>query len=568
MRCNMKENKEKILLTLFPFWMPLIPPLGIACLKSYLKSHGYIVKAHDFNTIVSLRDFYDSYFNTIAEHVPAEKKGNFYSIGQDVLRNHLMAHINKNDEKEYLNLIKILIYKTFYTHFDDEIIRRLIREMEKFYHHFQKILLGLLDDFKPDVLGISLFSGNLPTAWFAIKLIKELYPKMRIVLGGGAFADQLAIGTPNMDYFLKKVRPYVDKIIIGEGEILFHKYLKGELNENQMVYTLKDIDWELLDIKNILIPDFSDFPLKVYPNMVSYTSRSCPFQCSFCSETVQWGKYRKRSGQQIVNELTELYRQYGEQLFFMSESLINPALTDLVEAFLKSNLSIYWDGAIRADAPVCDTQNTMLWRRGGFYRARIGLESGSQRILDLMGKKITLQQMQKALQSLAYAGIKTSTLWLIGHPGEREEDFQSTLDFITEFRDFIYAAEGTPFWYHLKGQSNSDEWYKRRSTLLYPESAKEMLIAQTWILDGDPTREETYDRLCRFTLHLEKLDIPTPYSLQDIYNADTRWQKLHKNAVPPLVDLKNPGRYIDENKKIMEFSVVRNKMRHDQNWGF
>lgn len=565
---KMHEKKKKILLTLFPFWMPLIPPMGIACLKSYLQARGYIVKTSDGNTVESLRPFYDFYFKTIEENIPVEKKGNFFSIGQDVLRNHLMAHQNKTSEQEYEELVEKLIYNTFYTHFHIETVRMLNREVEEFYRLFDDYFSTMLDDFKPDVLGLSLYSGNLPTVCYAMKLAKQKYPGIRIVLGGGAFADQLAIGSPNMDYFLERYGSLIDKIIIGEGEILFHKYLEGELDDEQKIYTLNDIDWEIVDIKRISIPDFSDFQLGAYPNMASHTSRSCPFQCSFCSETVQWGKYRKRTGQQIVDELTTLYRRYGEQLYFMCDSLVNPVLTDLAEAFQRSGTVIYWDGAIRADREVCDVEKTMFWRRGGFYRARIGLESASQRVLDLMGKRITVQQMQEVLQSLSYAGIKTSTLWLIGHPGETEEDFKHTLDFIEEFRDYIYAAEGTPFWYHLKGQSNSDEWYKRRSKLLYPESAKEMLVAQTWILDGEPTREETYDRLARFILHLEKLGIPNPYSLQDIYNADMRWQKLHKNAVPALVDLKNPELYIDECRSIREVSVVKNSMKHDEDWNF
>lgn len=562
------NGKETVLLLLLPFWMPLIPPLGIACLKSFLLQHGYHVKTADGNTDPCLRELYDFYFDTLKRCIPEGKRGNFYSIGQDVLRNHLMAHLNYNNEDQYLELVMDIIFKTFYTDVDREVIRQLNREINKFYKRLETYLRDLLEEVNPDVLGLSLFNGTLPTSYFAMKFAKERYPHLRVVLGGGAFADQLAIGTFNMDFFLEKVNPYVDKILIGEGEILFLRYLRGELPGNQKVCTLNDIDWEIMDIHSARIADLSDFNVGAYPNLASYTSRSCPFQCSFCSETVQWGKYRKKSGEQIVRELVTLYRKYGKQLVFMSDSLLNPVLDDLARAFLKSDVSIYWDGCIRADKHVCDTRNTMLWRRGGFYRARLGLESGSQRVLNLMGKRITVEQMSNALTSLAYAGIKTSTLWLIGHPGETEEDFQKTLDFIEEFRDFMYDAEGTPFWYHLRGQSNSDEWYKRKSVSLYPPEAKELLIAQTWVLEGEPSRAATYERLNRFTRHIDKLGIPNPYSLRDIYQADERWQKLHKNTVPPLIKLENPDIYIDENKKIRDVGRVQNSLRHDEDWGF
>ncbi|MFC2155234.1 radical SAM protein [Acidobacteriota bacterium] len=128
---------------------------------------------------------------------------------------------------------------------------------------------------------------------------------------------------------------------------------------------------------------------------------------------------------------------------------------------------------------MCSDENTLLWRKGGFYRARIGVESGSQRILDLMGKHINIAQVKTALTSLAAAGIKTTTYWIIKYPGETKEDFRETLDLLEELRDVIYKTNCNPFWYFLTGQPASEEWAQNRPMPLYSEKERESLLIQT-----------------------------------------------------------------------------------------
>ena len=107
-------SNEKILLVLMPFWDPQIPPMGLACLKSYLQQHGFSIKAVDTNVEVEFRDTYDKYFNLLNQYIPAEKRGNIYNIGNQVLRNHLTAHCNYTDEAKYTELVKTLVQKTFF----------------------------------------------------------------------------------------------------------------------------------------------------------------------------------------------------------------------------------------------------------------------------------------------------------------------------------------------------------------------------------------------------------------------------------------------------------------------
>jgi radical SAM superfamily enzyme YgiQ (UPF0313 family) len=269
----------------------------------------------------------------------------------------------------------------------------------------------------------------------------------------------------------------------------------------------------------------------------------------------------------VVDELMILYKKYHYQLFLMSDSLLNPLISDLANDLIQSPISIYWDGYLRLDKHVCDNENTLLWRRGGFYRARIGVESGSQRVLSLMNKKITVKQIKTALSTLAYAGIKTTTYWIIGYPGETEADFQQTLELIEEVKDDIYEAEGNAFWFYLLGQEKSN-FFGKSITLLYPEAVNEMLMIRTWLVDGEPSREEIYARLRRFVTHCDGLGIPNPYSLQEIYKADERWKRLHKNAVPSLVAFRNKTNNINESKEIKHLFMPTNVLPDDGDFGF
>ena len=562
-----KKAREKILLVLLPFWDPQIPPLGISCLKGFLQQQGFKVKAIDANTDQAFREIYYRYYKIIEKYVAANRRGNFYNTGNVVLRNHMMAHFTHTRQEQYMELVKLLILKSFDCDFDDARVSELNRVMRDFYLLLERYFLDLLEKEKPGILGFSAFSGTLPASIFASRLAKQRYPGIKTVMGGGVFSDQLGAGTPDLDFFIQKTSDNIDKIFIGEGEILFLKWLQGELPESQKVYTLKDIDAQTVDLTRVKPPDYSDFDLTYYPYIAAYGSRSCPYQCSFCSETVYWGTYRKKDPVQIVKEFTQLHQCHAYQLFMLTDSLLNPIVTELAGGVLKSGGSFYWDGFLRADKHVCNTENTLFWRRGGFYRAKMGIESGSLEILEKMGKKITLTQVKEAVCALAYAGIKTTTFWVIGYPGETEADFQMTLDLLEQLKDDIYEADCNPFYYHLTGQVNSSQWMRQEKAILfYPQWAREMLISQTWRLDCQPGWQETRQRINRFVQHCRKLHIPNPYSMDDVNLADQRWNKLHRNAVPSLLELRDKHTYVEESRKVKKLSAALNPFREDADW--
>ncbi len=559
---------KKILLAILPYWDPMIPPMGITSLKRFLQSYGYEVKTVDLIVKTECLEFYDNYFTTLRKCIPKEKQGNFNNIGHDVLQNHMMAHLNYKDEGEYIELVKILIYKSYYVNIDDYYVHQLNKIMEDFYRMLKVCWLELLEKEKPEVVGVTVYKCTVPASMFVLKLTKEKYPHIKTLIGGGTFNETHAPGSPNFQSLLKATESYLDKIIIGQGELLFLEYLRGKLPESKRVYTKEDINGRFLDFPEMDIPDFSDLDTQRYPYLAATASASCMYQCSFCGASKVAGKYRVKDPRQTVNEMIRLYRENGHQLFFMTDCLLNPVVNDMTRAFIELGVSLYYDTYFRVDEDSADIKNTLLWRRGGLYRVRLGTESGSQRILDKMNKKITVPQIKAAVSALAYAGIKTTTYWVIGHPGESETDFQQTLDLIAELKDDIYQAECNYFLVHYSQQHSQGDWSKH-IRMLYPKEALDMLVFQYYAPGPGigPSREETFKRVHRFEAHCKKLGIPNPYSYREHMEADQRWKKLHKNAVPPMADFLSRKKYIDENKNITIETFAKN-IRQEDNFDF
>jgi radical SAM superfamily enzyme YgiQ (UPF0313 family) len=570
-------SSQRLLLINLPYWSPLIPAMGIASLKSFLQDNGFHARAVDAAANKDFLEFYNRYFKVLREIVPPSNWGNFFNIGHEVLRNHLMAHANhydlnppgsSQDDTQYLELVRQLVYYTYYSHANETQIAQLNQVLSELLDSLAAFTRTLVEEEKPTVLGLSVSSGGLPAATFVFRYVRRHFPHIKTLMGGSVFFNQLATGNPDHQFYLDKTASYIDKIFIGKGEILFLKYLKGELDPKQRVFALnEDVNQKEQETYKIDIPDLSDYNLQDYYYLAASSSSSCPFNCSFCNSRTFFGEFSKKDPCRVVHEIDHLQKKHGHKSFFMTDSLLNPTITDLSNELIKADITAYMDGYFMVDNASGKIDNTMLWRKGGFYRARLGSESGSQKILDLIGKECTPEMTKATLYSLAYAGIKTTTYWVVGHPGETEEDFQMTLDLIEECRNDIWQAECNPFTYYYFGQTKSDSWADSRM-LLYPKEARELLLSQTWILDTEPSREEIFKRVFRFVQHCNKLGIPNPYTADELYKADERWKKLHKNAVPSLIELADNTFHMDERKQVKMLSSLQPMEQEDGDFGF
>jgi radical SAM superfamily enzyme YgiQ (UPF0313 family) len=503
-----------------PYFTPWTPPLGISILKSFLEPHGYSVKCFDFNTDPELWGMHHKYFAAV-QTLEDVSINDGYSKLWWILNAHMLAYANGGSLEECAHVLETII-PLYGIPRDDGVIKTLLPLVERFYKQLEEAVESL-DLTGYTVAGTSTYSTSLGPSLFLLRKIKEKYPHVKTVMGGGIFADDLALGSDNLDTLLREY-DYIDHVVLGEGELLFLKLLEGEL-ANKRVISIADLKGTTLEMKDVPSPDFSDMKVDNYYHLTIEGARSCPFQCSFCSETIQWGDYRKKPMDLFAEQVITLAEKNKINSFFMGDSLMNPYVMQFASELLERKADILYDGYLRADKPVTHRDRTGMWAKSGLYRVRLGIESASARVLDSMDKMTTPAIIADALRSLATAGIRSTTYWIVGFPGETEEDFEETLDFIRENHRNIYELEAHPYYYYPYGQIGS-RLYQCNS--LYPDDVTDIIKFRVWdIIDVKPTRHERYERLRRISDLASELGLPNIYTMSDRYQAEDRWLMLH-----------------------------------------
>ncbi|HEX5873989.1 MAG TPA: condensation domain-containing protein [Pyrinomonadaceae bacterium] len=517
-------KNSKVFLIKPPYFTPWTPPLGIAILKTYLQQHGYTAQCVDFNVDPELWGMHHKYF-TILRSLEDVSINDGYSKLWWILNAHMLAYVNTNGDAAKCTKVLETVVPLYGISIEPKVIEALLPLVDKFFRRLDYLVdQSNLADFS--VVGTSTYTTSLASSLFILKKLKQQYPHIRTVMGGGVFADDLALGSDNLDTLIREY-DYVDNIILGEGELLLLKVLNGEFSGKRVV-SIRDLGSSTLGMKDVPIPDFSDLNLEDYYHLTIEGARSCPFQCSFCSETIQWGDYRKKPIDQFADQVITLAQQYQNNSFFMGDSLMNPYINPFASKLIERNANVLYDGYLRADKPVTNRKFVKLWADSGCYRVRLGIESAASRVLDSMDKMTTPQVISDVLKTLANGGIRTTTYWIVGFAGETESDFQETLDFVREHHRYIYELEAHPYYYYPYGQVGSR---LHQCFSLYPDEITDIIKFKVWeIENSNPTREERYDRLRRFSALAGDLGLPNIYTMAERYLAEDRWHALYPLA--------------------------------------
>jgi len=527
-----QKKDGAILLVKPPYFSPWTPPLGISILKTFLTQRGYVAKCIDFNTDVDLWGMHHKYFSAL-QTLESVSINDGYSKLWWILNAHMLAYANGAGPADCARVLE-RITPYYGITINQPIINILVPLVDQFYKRMKQ-LVDQVSFTGFSTVGTSTYTTSLGPSLFVLKHIKRAYPHIKTVMGGGVFADDLALESDNLDTLVREY-DFVDHIILGEGELLLLKLLEGELAHKRVI-SLADLSGKTLEMKDVPIPDFSDTNTENYYDLSIEGARSCPFQCSFCSETIQWGEYRKKPMNVFAEQVVELARRYNNNGFFMGDSLMNPYINPFANKLLEMNASIRYDGYLRADKPVTHRNYVKLWADSGCYRVRLGIESAAARVLDSMDKMTTPKVISDVLKTLANEGIRTTTYWIVGFPGETEADFQETCDFIREHHRFIYELEAHPYYYYPYGQIGS-RLYQCYS--LYPEEVTNVIKFKVWDIEGaQPARAERYDRLRRISKLASDLGLPNIYTTAERYAAERRWHMLYPTAVevhggPPI----------------------------------
>jgi anaerobic magnesium-protoporphyrin IX monomethyl ester cyclase len=350
----------------------------------------------------------------------------------------------------------------------------------------------------PDIVGLSLTTPLFKTALDLTRTIKGRRPRTKVILGGvhptlfpGDVAGQES----------------VDCVVFGEGErtvvelmrrienggepddipgVAFRKNGRVVVNPGRpLIANLDDLPWpayDLLPIRKYSNPQASHAPLGMM-----LTSRGCPFQCIFCDNHIVLGKrYRAYSAPRMIEELRILVQRFGVKEIMFKESdftLDRERVRSFCELLLREPKRVFWS----CNGHIGRMDSAMLrdMRRAGCRLIQYGVESGEQRILDILKKGTTVAQIVETFRLTRQAGIKAVANFMIGNPGDTRQTIARTIRLAKSIgADFANIQFCAPF----------------PGTELYRLAAE-----KGWFLaDRDPLRLRTD------SCSMNATDIPTP----------------------------------------------------------
>ncbi len=316
-------------------------------------------------------------------------------------------------------------------------------------------------DKKPDLVGITCNSGNMDTVRTIVQKLKKF--QLPVILGG---SHPTVLPEQSMRY------TSADYVISGEGEIALSEFMNA-LSSKQNLLSTASLCWRdgdeihinrrgnlVENLDEIPFPDRSIINREDYFGDVLMTGRGCPFDCAYCASRNIWGRrVRLRSVDSIIGELRQIKK-------FNEESLSNgpgPAnahvikivddtftvnknrTIDLLDRIIELNWrNVEFTGGVRADT--LDEKIVDKMALAGFKRVTLGVESGSPKILKLIRKGETNQQVSNAINLLRNAGIRSHAFFMVGFPTETPEDIELSKKLILQARpDYVEVNMVTPY---------------------------------------------------------------------------------------------------------------------------
>lgn len=345
---------------------------------------------------------------------------------------------------------------------------------------FEKVA-RLVSRIDPVMVGITATTATIKSALKYIKAVKSLLPNILTVIGG-----------PHPTFMpleTLKDEDSLDVVVMGEGEEtivdLFTKYEKFGINEFSEVQGISyrnddEISQNLprpliKDLDNIPFPARHLIPFKEYKTSKNQaggiiTSRGCVFSCNYCSSSLIMGKkYRTRSPENVVDELEELTDKYNiREIAFLDDifMLNKRRAKAIADEIRERGIDLNFVTSSRVDTVKRDL--LMSLKNVGMSTLYCGVESGSQRVLDLMGKGITLKHAEDAIKAAKDAGVDVMGSFILGYPGETSEEMDQTIDFSIkldpDYSQFsiLTPFPGTPLYYELKAKRllATEDWSK------------------------------------------------------------------------------------------------------------
>jgi len=338
---------------------------------------------------------------------------------------------------------------------------------------------------RPDVIALSFLSVTAyPALKRAAQRIKASCPDIPIVVGG-------AFATINAARILRDC-PFVDHVGVGEGEELLLDYLAhledlgavdglvwrrgDEVVTNRPRPLLRDLDrFPYADRTSLPIDYIESLPLDV-PAVLSLdrfctiqTSRGCPYTCIYCDiPSLGEGKWRSRSPEHVLGEMQQLSDQGYRSIYLTDDHFLlkRKRIGAICNGIIERKLAFTWGCEGRVDS--MGVEQLPLMGKAGCNMLAYGVESGTQKTLERLQKRQTLEQVEHAVSEAKRCGIaRVHGFFVIGAPGETAADIRETFRYAARLEidtfgfNRLAVYRGTPLWneYAARGVVDDDrDW--------------------------------------------------------------------------------------------------------------
>jgi radical SAM superfamily enzyme YgiQ (UPF0313 family) len=281
-----------------------------------------------------------------------------------------------------------------------------------------------------DIYGITCVTPQFTYVKKIAEKIKNRQPDTLVVIGG-------VHPTVLPEMTLEKIK--CDIVVRGEGEIAMFEIVNGRRDriiDGQLIENLDDIPfpaWDMIDIYDYSKIGTNSFfgPTKNNKEGYIQTGRGCPFNCAFCAQAFfTKRKVRYKSIPRIISEVKLLMDKYKcDRFYFFDDTFIidKRRVLSLCDELAKIK-GIDWHCLSRADTTDLELYRKM--KAAGCIGITYGIESGSQKILDIVNKGTTIEQNLEAIKVAKEAGLKVRCQVIVGLPGETEETIKETEELI------------------------------------------------------------------------------------------------------------------------------------------
>jgi hypothetical protein len=318
------------------------------------------------------------------------------------------------------------------------------------YNH---ILKPAIEEEEPDIIGISIaLSQQLFSSMTFCSMIKEQFPNIHITIGGNTVTRLRDILPKTSNLF-----SLFDTVIMYEGETAFLQLINA-IGTDRDFSTIPNLIYKdstgihtstvttAEDMSALPPPDFYGLPLDKYfvpERILSYLStRGCYWgKCEFCDHGEGYtAGYRAKNIDQIIKEIAYLKNRFHVTHFHFPDESYPPALfKKLTKKLIESDLQISWSTHLRFEESLLDNKVWKDAEKSGCRFLHMGFETGSERVLRLMGKATTIKQIQQSLEFSSRHGVWNHVMGFFGFPGETYEDAKSSMQFLENNKEYVHS---------------------------------------------------------------------------------------------------------------------------------